>query len=332
MLRTALNTLNGAVWLMTKIPNSICGQFRCPVCGSELVREAANLRCVAASCALEFPVVDGIPVLINEQRSLFKISEFANHQATYFPPVNRLRAVVSRWLPDVSRNPTACRYFETLRRELHTHPAPRPVLILGGGILGAGIERLVTDPELEILETDIAFAPRTQVICDAHDLPFADESFQAVVVQAVLEHVLDPIRCVAEIRRVLKPDGIVCADTPFIQQVHGREFDFTRFTRLGHRRLFREFDEIESGITGGPGQALAWSMRYFLLSFFSSPLLRGMASGLARAAFFWLKYLDPLLINKPGALDAASGFYFLGRKTNRVLSDRELVASYRGGF
>jgi hypothetical protein len=114
--------------------------------------------------------------------------------------------------------------------------------------------------------------------------------------------------------------------------VHGREFDFTRFTRLGHRRLFREFDEVASGITCGPGMALAWTLRYFLMSFFSSPQLRALASGVARTAFFWLKYLDPYLARKPGALDAASAFYFLGSKGSCVLSDRELVASYQGGF
>jgi hypothetical protein len=48
--------------------------------------------------------------------------------------------------------------------------------------------------------------------------------------------------------------------------------------------------------------------------------------------FFWLKYLDPILSKKPGALDAASGFYFMGRKTESVYSDRELIGSYQGGF
>ena len=45
---------------------------------------------------------------------------------------------------------------------------------------------------------------------------------------------------------------------------------------------------------------------------------------------FWLKYFDHLLIDKPGALDAASGYYFLGRKSTVVLSDRELLGLYRG--
>ena len=52
---------------------------------------------------------------------------------------------------------------------------------------------------------------------------------------------------------MLKDDGLVYAETPFLQQVHGGPYDFTRFTHLGHRRLFRKFIELESGATAGAG-------------------------------------------------------------------------------
>jgi hypothetical protein len=79
-----------------------------------------------------------------------------------------------------------------------------------------------------------------------------------------LEHVLDPSAVVAEIHRVLKPDGYVYAETPFMQQVHERAYDFSRFTRSGHRWLFRQFDEIDAGPITGPATAFLWSMRYLL--------------------------------------------------------------------
>ena len=107
-------------------------------------------------------------------------------------------------------------------------------------------------------------------------------------------------------------------------------YDFTRFTHLGHRRLFRRFDEIESGAVAGAGTALAWSYQYFLLSFVRSHPARSIVKAVARLTAFWLKYFDYFLLNTPGALDAASGCYFLGRKSDRVWSDREIVQQYPG--
>jgi hypothetical protein len=41
--------------------------------------------------------------------------------------------------------------------------------------------------------------------------------------------------------------------------------------------------------------------------------------------------VDYYLVRRPAALDAASGFYFLGEKGRHVLCDCELIQSYRGG-
>ncbi len=44
---------------------------------------------------------------------------------------------------------------------------------------------------------------------DVHELPFADASFDAVFAHAMLQHVREPLRALAEMYRVLKPGGIV---------------------------------------------------------------------------------------------------------------------------
>lgn len=43
---------------------------------------------------------------------------------------------------------------------------------------------------------------------DAHKLPFKKNSFDVVVCTEVLEHVIDPVEVLKEIKRVLKPNGI----------------------------------------------------------------------------------------------------------------------------
>jgi SAM-dependent methyltransferase len=192
------------------------------------------------------------------------------------------------------------------------------------------MESLTTDPRIQLVETDVSFGPRTQLICDAHELPFENHSFDGVVVQAVLQYLVDPSTCLREIERVLKPGGLVYAESAFMQQVvHGR-YDFTRFTHLGLRRLFRGFEEVASGPATGPAMALAWSFQFFLLSLATARWTRRACYAFARLTLFWLKYLDAGLLNKPGTYDAASGFFFMGRKSEQPLSDRELVALYRG--
>jgi SAM-dependent methyltransferase len=204
-------------------------------------------------------------------------------------------------------------------------------LVVGGASAGVGFGVLAEDPQIDCIDVDIALGPRTQVVCDAHDLPFPDGVFDAVVAQAVLEHVLDPVRVVSEMRRVLADQGLVYSEIPFMYPGHGGAYDVTRYTLLGHRRLYRHFDEIASGIQGGPGTSLGLSMWYFLRSLARGRPGRIIAAGVARLCFFWLKYLDGWLVGRASAIDAASGTYFLGQKRETALSDREVLKSYRGG-
>jgi hypothetical protein len=131
--------------------------------------------------------------------------------------------------------------------------------------------------------------------------------------------------------RVLKPAGLVYAETPFMQQVHMGRYDFTRFTALGHRRLFRRFEEISAGIAVGPGSALGWSLAYFLSSFARNKRSRRLLSAFGRVLFFWLRSFDAVLTTD-SASDAAGGFYFLGRRSDQTLPDRDLIKQYSGGM
>jgi SAM-dependent methyltransferase/uncharacterized protein YbaR (Trm112 family) len=306
--------------------------LRCPACRGLLEWSGEGCRCMGEGCRSAFPKARGVPVLIHEPQSVFRIAAFLNEEPTFFKPKSPWRAWLSRRLPDLSHNLAARRVLRQLRDRLLERSRRPRVLVIGAGELGVGLETLLDEPAIEVLEVDASLGSRVQVVCDAHDLPLADGAFDGVVIQAVLEHVLDPVRCVAEIHRVLKPGGLVYADTPLVCQVHGREFDFTRYTRLGHRRLFRHFGELDSGISSGPAMALGWTMRYFLLSFSGRPWVRAAISGFSRLTLFWLKYLDYLLLASPAALDAAFAFYFLGEKREEILDDRELIRSYRGGF
>ena len=197
------------------------------------------------------------------------------------------------------------------------------ILVVGGGALGSGTEQLYRDPSLTLVGTDVYASPNTQLVADAHRLPFADSCFDGIWIQAVLEHVLDPHIVAAELYRVLRPQGVIYADTPFMQQVHEKAYDFTRFTLSGHRWLFRRFDELEAGAVGGAGTAAAWSIRYLWRALGTGDML----ATLLTAPVFWLRYLDRVADSGPNA-DAASSVYFLGRKSEKTLSPKDMPAYY----
>lgn len=50
-------------------------------------------------------------------------------------------------------------------------------------------------------------------VADATKLPFADNSFDRVIAMHMMYHVADPVLAIAEIRRVLRPDGVVYLTT-----------------------------------------------------------------------------------------------------------------------
>jgi SAM-dependent methyltransferase len=243
---------------------------------------------------------------------------------------NYVKGKVHGALPTIGENIVAKKNLARIMEILGEVETPK-ILIVGVGEGGEGEYILSGHPENFIIRTDIVYSKKVDVLCDAHDLPFSDESFDVVVIQAVLEHVIDPFKCVEEIHRVLKLGGIVYAETPFMQQVHLGRYDFMRFTHVGHRGLFRKFEEIESGVVGGPGMALAWSIKYFFATLAGNFKPMGWLLEIALPFFtFYLKYIDRLLIQKPGSLDAASGFFFLGFKSEITLSDLEVCKTYRG--
>jgi SAM-dependent methyltransferase len=208
-----------------------------------------------------------------------------------------------------------------LSRLTRNKERPR-VLILGGGELGEATEAFYRSDEIELLCMDVYASRYTNLVGDGHSLPFEAQSIDGVWVQAVLEHVLEPHKVVSEIHRVLRPLGLVYVETPFMQQVHEGAYDFTRFTRSGHRWLFRHFEEIESGVVAGAGSAALWAIRYLVRAL-------GLRRTHISVLFFWVHCLDFFAEkNCKCNADAACCLYFFGRRSERPMSQKEIVAYY----
>lgn len=85
------------------------------------------------------------------------------------------------------------------------------------------------------------FYPRTPDVThvgDIQDMSMIDaESYDTAICLEVLEHVPDPFQAVREIRRILKPDGILIVSVPHLSRLHDEPHDYYRFTRHGIKYL-----------------------------------------------------------------------------------------------
>ena len=197
------------------------------------------------------------------------------------------------------------------------------ILIIGGGKIGVGIDTLYKNFGENIICFDIYDSDTIDFIADAHSLPFQDQTFDLIIIQAVLEHVFNPIIVVDEIYRCLKMDALVYSETAFLQHVHEGAFDFTRFTVLGHRILFKKFQEIGSGFIGGVGQTLLWSIEYLFSALFRSRKI----GKIFKLVFFWIRYLDSMVPERYN-IDSACGCFFIGKKRSEKIED--FVNGYKG--
>jgi SAM-dependent methyltransferase len=313
--------------------SSIASLLVCPRCRSRLVDSRGSFHCSSTSCVFHardsFPVVGSWPVLVDFEHSILDRSELISSSNVASVALTGVRKwSIERLTPRLRScwkpvNRVAASNIERLC-SLVSGPSPL-VLVVGGGTIGNGVEALYTDRRLRVVAFDVYGSPMTQFIADAHQIPLASKSADAVVIQAVLEHVLDPNQVVSEIHSVLRDDGIVYAETPFLQQVHAGPYDFTRYTSSGHRYLFRSFEEIAAGPVAGPGTQLLWSIDHLVRGLTRSEL----AGKLARGLLFWLRYLDTL-VPAAFATDNASAYYFLGRRAARELTPREILDYYKG--
>jgi SAM-dependent methyltransferase len=90
----------------------------------------------------------------------------------------------------------------------------------------------------------------TNVVADAHQMPFLDATFNCVLASEVTEHLHNPEIFASEVHRVLAPGGTVVITVPFMFHRHADPYDFWRPTPDALRRLFSSFSSVEISAQG----------------------------------------------------------------------------------
>ena len=113
-----------------------------------------------------------------------------------------------------------------------------------------------------VVEAEFAVFRHTDVVADAHRLPFADATFELVVSMNAFEHYHSPEQASAEIMRVLKPGGQVLVRTAFMQPLHEAPFHFYNTTRYGLEKWFKAFEPVQLHVSDNfnPAYTLAWTI------------------------------------------------------------------------
>lgn len=98
-----------------------------------------------------------------------------------------------------------------------------------------------------------------QLVDLTRTLPYANDSFDTLVLSDVLEHIPNPHDLWKELYRIARPGSTVFCNTPFYYWLHEEPHDYFRYTSHGLRRLCKDagFNVLELVEVGGLPEVLS---------------------------------------------------------------------------
>jgi len=105
-------------------------------------------------------------------------------------------------------------------------------------------------PGKRFVGCDLQPGPGVDEVQDLHALTLPDASVGAALLFDTIEHVRDPFRALHEIRRCLKPGGILVMTSHWYFPIHAYPDDYWRFTASAFRELLREYDLVTCDMFG----------------------------------------------------------------------------------
>jgi len=118
---------------------------------------------------------------------------------------------------------------------------------------------------------DYAAYGEPDVIGDALNLPFAENTFDFIYSSGVIEHLLDPLRAGREFHRITKPGGRILIGMAFMQPVHSEGHHFFNGTIWGLQEAFRDFSIDDVFWTGSLSFVTNWMIESTLADRLADP-------------------------------------------------------------
>ena len=280
---------------MSKLPPQKI--IKCPKCHSQKLHFTAHITCT--SCKSEF------------QTSKNKI-EFLQLQTDTHDTLDSIKALFKKF-------PKLYAFLMKVVSPVYSPNFTKKFVkdyIEGQKVTALNLGSGSTDIHPDIINADCCDYENVNIVCDINSLPFIDSSIDRILNAAVLEHVPSPACAVNEMRRVLKPNGIVCCYMPFIVGFHASPSDYSRLTSEGLRILFKDFEIISLNVCGGPTSGMLWIFQEWLAMIlsFGSKKLHLILYIIIMLITWPIKFLDIFFIKHPKAANIASGFLVTARK------------------
>jgi hypothetical protein len=286
------------------------GKLVCPISRAPLSISVDGLSLSSRSSSEHYAYFEGrVPILLSDPEWAAKYANESGVMVSQYSP-DRIQRPLSVWqklkgLVNQDHRTTASK--EALRSLFAALPDSAVCLSIGGG---------PTRVHPSVTNVNIGPFPNVDVVGDAHRLPYADDSVDAIHSEAVFEHLYDPQTAAKETHRVLKPGGRAYVCTPFLQAYHGYPSHYQNYTLTGHARLFESvgFRVVESGPCVGPVFTMVDLTSVFLKTYLPYPF--NVAFRRAWSTFgMLLTPLDEIIGNRSDAYVMASTTYAILEKT-----------------
>lgn len=276
------------------------GKLRCLRTGHTLRRDNGQL---VSDGGYNYSLIDGkVPVLFKSAETIAALlAANPTMEKEYEAPglYHRLRKLLYK---DYSSH----QFHAVFDRAIRALPDDAVLLSVGGGP--------VRDTA-NMTTLNIGPFHNVDIVGDAHDLPYHDNTVDAVYHSALLEHLQEPVIAVREMKRVLRSGGQLLSVIPFMQAYHGYPDHYQNYTLSGHEYLYRShgFRIVSSGACLGPVVALTTLNARFFLEYLP-PVLNQLIGRPIQLLGVLLRPLDRLLEKSSKRHIIASATYVLAEK------------------
>jgi SAM-dependent methyltransferase len=151
---------------------------------------------------------------------------------------------------------------------------------------------------------------------NGREIPLGDGSVDCVVATEFLEHHSEPDAVLAELIRVLKPNGILFATVPFLWNLHEIPHDEYRYTPYSLERHLRKagFRNIEIKAMGGWNLSMAQMLGLWLSFSRMGKIRRRIMKTIFFPFYAWLIKTD----TPPGEFDGLENSMFCGLSVTAI--------------